>query len=490
MRRLFIFLLPALVMIGYQTSEARSLRAYLNYSIFKLPGDGPYIETYLTVSGKSIIYKPNDSGLFQASIEVKMMFRQGDKIVEFDKYELKSPEISDTSLIDFDFIDQQRYFLPEGDYDLEISITDLNGRKKSFDALQPFSISFPEDKVAISGIELLESFSNSTAQSILTKGAYDLVPLITNFYPENRDKLSYYAEIYHTETVAGKDEMVLLTSNISSFETGKAIHQYARIKRMPTGTVLPVLGEYDISDLPSGNYKLVMEVRDRQNQLLTVSELFFQRSNPGIPFQVDDLATIDVKSTFAANISNPDTLGEYIKCLSPIATQIEKAFIYNQLKESDLQTRQQFFYRFWVTRNDQDPGQAWIDYSRQVKAVQLAYGTPVQKGYDSDRGRVYLQYGPPNTINESHMEPNSYPYEIWWYYELGGNQRNKKFVFYAYDAITNNYSLLHSDAIGEVANYRWQIFLNNRSGDPYDLDINRPGEYYGYEADDYYRNPR
>jgi len=53
----------------------------------------------------------------------------------------------------------------------------------------------------------------------------------------------------------------------------------------------------------------------------------------------------------------------------------------------------------------------------------------------TDRGRVYLKYGPPNIISRKLYEPSSYPYEIWHYYVLGDNQRNKNsfFITHGYD---------------------------------------------------------
>ncbi len=118
---------------------------------------------------------------------------------------------------------------------------------------------------------------------------------------------------------------------------------------------------------------------------------------------------------------------------------------------------QQFFLNFWRSRNNADPEAEWYDYKKEVAKVNNDYTTQVRKGYDTDRGRVYLKYGPPNIITESYDEPSAYPYEIWHYYTLGENQRNKKFVFYTYDIVTNDFQLLHSDAIGELSNYRWQV---------------------------------
>jgi GWxTD domain-containing protein len=470
--------------------EGKNLQAYLNYTVFNVPGQAPYIETYLAVAGESVIYTLNDNGLFQGSIEVTFIFRQNEEIKEFDKYQLFSPEIQDTSSIDFSFIDQQRYFIPQGEYEMEISIADLNIDKKPFSAIQPVSVRFDDRNICFSGIQLVKSFSPSLEQNILTKGRYDLIPMVYNFYPEMINNLIYYTEIYNTGKILGPTEKFLVISMIESFETGNTLKDYVSYRKYDAHEVVPVLNEYDISRLPSGNYKLLIEIRNKENMILAENEIFFQRSNPNIQFQLEDLAAIDVNATFASRISSNDTLQELIKCLDPISTELEKTFIYKQAPAADLKTNQQFLYNFWLSRDMEKPEKAWMEYYEQVLIVNKAYKTQISKGYETDRGRVYLKYGPPNIISESYNEPSSYPYEIWHYYELAGGQRNKKFVFYTHDMITNNFKLLHSDAIGEISNYKWQIFLNNRWYDPYSVDAEQAPEIYGGKAEDYYRNPR
>jgi GWxTD domain-containing protein len=488
------FLIPILASFLFFSNTsplfAKNLQADLNYTIFNVPEKGPFIETYLSVGGNTVVYKQNDKGLFQGSIEVTFIFRQQGEIKEYDKYQLFSPEVPDTSAINFDFIDQQRYFIPEGDYEMEIIISDLNASKKPFNAIQPVSIQFDETKIGFSGIQLVDSFSPSVEQNILTKGGFDLVPMVFNFYPESVNKLTYYTEIYNTEKILGPAEKFLVVCMIKSFETGNTLKEFVSYKKQDSRAIVPVLNEYDITKLPSGNYRMVIEARDKQNELLASNEVFFQRSNPNIQFSLQDLASIDVNATFANRITSEDTLQEFINCLAPTATELEKTFIYKQSKQADMRTKQQFFYNFWAARNPNNPEKAWRDYYNMVLVVNNVYKTQINKGYETDRGRVYLEYGPPNIISESYNEPSSYPYEIWHYYELGNGQRNKKFVFYSTDMLTNSFKLLHSDAIGEVSNYKWQIFLNSRWYDPYNVDAVAPPEIYGGQADDYYRNPR
>ncbi|MBP6871050.1 MAG: GWxTD domain-containing protein [Bacteroidales bacterium] len=490
MKRILFVAILITTLLSPAVMQSKTLQAYLNYTVFNVPGKGPFIETYLSVEGKSVFYMPNESGQFQGKIEVTFIFRQGEEIKEFDKYQLFSPVVSDTAAIDFSFIDQQRYFIPEGEYEMEIMIADLNTGKKPFSATQPVTINFDDKAACFSGVQFVKSFSPSSQQNILTKGGYDLVPLVYNFYPESTNKLIYYTEIYNSDKALGPGEKFLNVTMIRSFETENTLKEFVTYRKFDAGPVVPVFGEFDISRLPSGNFLLVFQVKNRQNEVIAENKMFFQRSNPNIQFSLDDLATIDVNATFASRITNADTLQEFINCLDPIATELEKNFIYKQAKLADLKTKQQFFYNFWSSRDMINPETAWKDYYGQVQVVNKAYKTQISKGYDTDRGRVYLKYGPPNIISENYNEPSSYPYEIWHYYELGGNQRNKKFVFYTQNIITNNFQLLHSDAIGEIQNYKWQVFLNNRWYDPYNVDANQAPGIYGGKADDYYRNPR
>ena len=109
---------------------------------------------------------------------------------------------------------------------------------------------------------------------------------------------------------------------------------------------------------------------------------------------------------------------------------------------------QQFFYDFWQRRNPENPYMGWMTYKSEVDKVNAKYSSFKKKGYDTDQGRIYLQYGPPNAISPNYNEPNTYPYEIWQYYKIK-NQTNRKFVFYSLEFTSKSFVLLHSDAIGE-----------------------------------------
>jgi len=141
----------------------------MSYTLFNSPADGPYIETYLSVFGPSVEYIKTENGALQGGVEVTIIFRQGENIVNYDKYELLSAEIVDTALPKENFLAQQRYLLKNGEYDMEFIISDLNKEMEPFITTEPLVVDFKTDKPSISGIELISGYEKAETPGTLTK---------------------------------------------------------------------------------------------------------------------------------------------------------------------------------------------------------------------------------------------------------------------------------------------------------------------------------
>jgi len=467
--------------------QSKSLWAFLTYSTFNSP-EGPFIETYLSVAGNSVIYVKKDNGKFQATVNVLMTFKKDNEIKAFKKYELTSTEIDDTVNNNLYFVDQQRIAIPNGTYDFEIQLADKNKTVAAVPYNQNVTIDFPAGKPSVSGIELVKSFTKSSKPTELTKSGYDLIPYTYTFYPESEPKMTFYCELYNMDK-AGKEDKFLLSYYIESFESNLKMSQYAYVKKETPKNVNVILSEISIENLASGNYNLVVEARNQKNEVVASKKLFFQRMNPNAQVTLNDIQSTEIVNTFAEKITDRDSLKEYISCLYPVATGIEKAFIREAMKKADLKTMQQFLYSFWIQRDQQNPEKAWVTYKALIYKVQVNFGTPVKKGYQTDRGWVYLKYGPPNTRATRYNEPSNYPYEIWQYYTLNNNQRNRKFVFYSPDMVTSDFFLLHSDATGEVNNPRWKNDLRNRIYKTNDIQDTQVIQAWGDMEQDYWDLP-
>jgi GWxTD domain-containing protein len=495
-----LIILSLSISILFTKQGQGAVTAYLTYAVFETPGQGPYVETYLSVIGSSVKLIKNQRSNYQGMVEISMRFLQNDEIKGAKKYVLNGPEIVDSTAI-VNFIDQQRFVLPNGDYQLEVTIMDKNvADPHPFTTRTSIHIDISLDQVTISDIQLLESYSRSTTPGVLTKSGYDLVPYVSAFYPENISKLRFYAEAYHTAKIVGDGQKLLISYFIESFDKKIKNTSYAAFTKPASAEVNAVMGEFNIESLPTGNYNLVIEVRDRENKLLADKRSFFQRLNKEIPLDQTRLQAIDISNAFVTNYKSKDTLIDYIRSLRPISTTSEIQFAENLLKETKIELLQQYFYNFWMLRDELDPKTTWVNYHKEVLKTNREFTSFGIKGYDTDRGRVYLQYGPPDQRNAVNSDPSSYPYEIWQYNSLvnksqqltnpGNRQSDKRFVFYNPDLVTNRYPLIHSDARGELQNNRWQMLLNKRTVPSSNTDEEKVDDGYGRKVNENYSDPK
>lgn len=483
MKKYFLAVLLTAILANVFAQKS-PLKAYLSHAAFNSPQHGPFLETYLSVLGKSLLFVKNENGKFQGTVAVTMLFKQNDSIRNFLKYNLQTAEISDTSKIDFLVFDQQRIPLPSGNYELHLELADLNRNLPPFKAKDKISINFGNTKIEFSDIELVESHKVADDHSAMAKSGFDFIPYQDYFLPESKKKIAFYTEIYNTKKVLGENVPFVVTSALQSVETGKPLDNYYRIKRETSDEVNVIFNEFDISELPSGNYNLVFTVRDKENKEICSQRKFIQRSNPGIRFNTNALQSINIANSFVANITSVDTLKEYIKMCFPIASANEKLFITYNLAQGNLITMQQFFYSFWTQRNELEPEKSWLTYHNTVLGVNEEFSTTNKKGYETDRGRVYLQYGPPNSRITETMNPDSYPYETWQYYQIG-NQWNQRFVFYTRDLALNDYIILHSTVTGEVKNVNWQYDVKRSAHDMRPNDTDNQLYSSPYELDNF-----
>lgn len=494
MKKFVMLMVLSLVLTFTLTAQKKSIQSFLSYTTYCVPGDKPFIENALAFDCSSVVYNQFEPGKFKATVEIQTIFKQGEKICNYSKIALDSPIVTDTTKIDGGFIDEQRFSLDNGEYTMEITIKDLNNPKQiPFKAEQTVVVEYPANQPAVSDILLVESYKKANANTALTKSGYDLIPRVYSFYGAGVNAITFYSELYNSDKFYTDGGQYMLNYYVQSYETSKKMKDFNFIKRLDVAPVNILLNTINIKDLPTGNYYLVVEMRDRSNNLLASNSVFFQRFNPGCEVNMEDVASTHVDNTFAAEINNIDTLREYIRCLNPRCSEAERDYSDNLVKTNDLQTMQQFLYSFWSTRAPLNPKDAWLEYYSQVKRVNASYSTKTKKGYMTDRGYVYLKYGTPDKICEEPFEPGAYPYEIWHYYEVAG-QRNKHCVFMSRDLVTNDYDLIHSDIIGEVNNPRWQMMIYSRFyGPDYTGDIidqtEAPGAW-GTRAGDLYRNPR
>lgn len=458
--------------------QVQAIEVQLRHCRFYAPEIGPYIEADLLVIGNSIKYAPVAVGQYRGSVEVTLIYKQNGEIKAFDKYLLNTVDITDTSKIDVGIIDKQRFVLANGNYTLEASFKDLNAGDVKY-YTEELVINFDTEKLQLSDISLVDEYKASDeVNSVYVKSGVFMSPYVVNFYHNEVNKLPFYVELYNPG-VLPTDEGLLATYAI--YKQGKSQpedKQYIT-KKIKAAPVTPIFAEFDISKLVSGNYEVLVEVRNRNNELVASRTAFFQRMKFFDPVSLDSLHKLDTEGTFAELFSKEE-LDYQLQSMMPVATVAEANAIKNARKGGDIEVMRRVFLNFWLGRNDVDPLSAWTMHANLVKSVNYEFGTNSIYGFNTDRGRVYLQYGAPNQRQIADREPGTLPYEIWQYYEKVGNQSNVKFVFYNPDLVTNHYILIHSNALNEIRNDQWQqLVQSNFTGGNGPINQDNSQDHYG-----------
>jgi GWxTD domain-containing protein len=466
------FLILLLLILSYSVNFAQvkkpKLKALVNTKQFYDPTIGNYVEVQMQFISYTLNYLKTTEGQ-QAEIEISLIFEKEGKVVKFDKYSMKSPVMTN----DFveDFYDIQRFDLIPGDYTLSIEMLDKNDSTKSEALTGNIALTVKSKSVGanLSEVKEIQVLNATEAENNFTKSGMYLLPKIAPIYETVEDKILVYFEVYGDKS---GDSVFVLKQKVIEADGGNELKEYARTSNVKNDLVTPLVKKILISNLITGKYYMYFELFNTKDSLLAYTGININRENAN----VQDESPLDYENTaldpdFLKSIPL-DSAEYFLASLMPIVRSAEQKNIIKLLKIKNNVAAQKYIQSFWRTTNDKNNRNAyesWLSYKTAVLEVQQSFGTNLFPGHQTDRGRVYLQYGQATTIIMRESTPTEYPYEIWQYDKIA-NFSNKRFIFYNPDLVNNNYTLLHSDLIGEVNNYRWEYILNKRNSANLDID--------------------
>ena len=481
------WLLPSLLLLLALQTKAGIIHANMRNCIFLSEKDSSYVETQFTVTAKDLSFIQRDDKKYEATVEVTLLYMKDSIVFNHFKYLLFSEAIDDTASINFNLTDLKRINLPKGDYTIELYLKDENETTSTNYLWEGVTVDYNIDSLMISDIELVESYKLSDESNVFTKRGYEILPLAVEYFPTAMSSLNFYSEIYHADKLIS-DENYVITVFIHETTSQSPYRDLVVYSKQKPSHTSVIFSSFDLSKLPTGSYFITLEVRTRKNELLGSRSLFFYRSNTLLTFNPSQLDSINVENIFSSTLAS-DSLNFWMQSLYPIASNEEKNYIeYFEKTKSETGMRA-FIYKFWKDRNPTDPLNEWMAYKNSVMYAEENFKTPNRHGFETDMGRVYLQYGPPSDALSEKHEPGAYPYEIWHYYFIKPNQTNVRFVFYNPDLVIGDYKLIHSDALGEIRNPRWQYLIYdavNKHGSR-DSDVTKFPEHFGSRVDDYFK---
>lgn len=194
-----------------------------------------------------------------------------------------------------------------------------------------------------------------------------------------------------------------------------------------------------------GKGELQYEIRDNKNQLIK-GKRFLDQFNNGItevyiPVSKESLLysrykliiTVKLKGNSVKKetwfrlrwLGMSSYITDFNKAIEQLAYLATRREI-NRISKGDREERKSKFLKFWKTK-DPTPGteknELMIEYYRRVFYANRNFSENME-GWRTDRGRIYIIYGPPDNVDRHPFEINTKPYIVWQYYNL-----NKTFYF-------------------------------------------------------------
>ncbi len=333
-------------------------------------------------------------------------------------------------------IDKFDLIVSPGRYRLTVEIedksTDAKGR-----AVMEFTVRRWEPSLTLSDIELAKSIRDSTGPSSFNKYALEVIPNpLGTVYPQ-KDTLYFYLEVYNLEPDSGA---YIFTSAIYD-AGGKLLRSTKpRVRKKRGSSVAIETGGIPLGGFEDGEYLLSVEVVD-----LSTS----QRASASKPFRF---------VTRRIEREVPKELMDYLSFIDYVASPQElKAF----KKLKDEREKKAFLTRFWKKR-DPDPETPENEFLREfierVKYADRNYSQGGRKGRYTDRGRIYIRYGPPDQVQKVTLVSHARDREEWTYFTRGRGSKGMKFIFVDIDG-TGNYELVYSSIEEEPTRPDWKSYL-------------------------------
>ncbi len=446
MKKLLLFFLIALPVFAQQ----KEINFDFDYSQFLFNDSSNYVEFYYQIEKRGLEPINSESGK-SLSVIMRILLRNQEDSTKniIKKFSIKSSaEISDKKT---EMLGQFQIVVPFGKYHLTYSVIDKNKRENIKTLEDNLEVTpFPKDKASISNIELGRNIIKSEEKnSIFYKNTYKVIPNPSRIFSSLEPVVFYYAEIYNLKKSFG-EKVNFLTVVLNS--NGNKVYERKSFILNRNNSVVKV-GQVNLSGEPTGAYNIMLAVVDTTvNYAYTSSKKFFL-INPNVKPDSSFTGKISVSPRFSGMGSDEADL--FFKKMRYLSSGEEKNE-FEKLKTPE--QKQRFLTRFWKNhdKNPDTPENEFMDeYMRRLNYVTKKFKTRTHPGYMTDMGRVYLTYGPPDTIDRYPNNISTKPYELWYYHNIEGGV-----VFVFVDMLgIGEYDLVHSTKRGEVNNIRWRQLI-------------------------------
>lgn len=424
-----------------------------DYCVFKNDDGRLFLELYYSFDQNQLSFVKTDAG-FEAAGEINLdiLDKNADKSVIQKRF--KIPVLVNDTLNynrNNNLSGQVNFILDSGSYLVRIKANDFNDPVDSAVFEDNLSLNrFPQGGVAISCIQVSTSIQKSADNnSVFYKNTLEVIPNPDRLFGNNISLLHYYFEVYNLKSGQISNEYFVICEitdlNNNMFKTQQKKYELKSESKVEYGS-------FNISDLASNSYNLVIRIVDNNNKDIAKNyKKFFVYNTDTTKISYEKYSDSYMLSDYA-NYSE-EQLDEEFSYISYIASETEKD---KYEKIGDLDGKRKILFDFWKLRdpNSLTPQNEFkAQYFERIRYANSHFKFDFKAGWMTDRGRVYIIYGKPDEIESFPFEADKRAYEIWRFYGLEGGVI---FVFVDLGNATGDYGLVHSTARNELKDYDWE----------------------------------
>jgi len=294
--------------------------------------------------------------------------------------------------------------------------------------------------------EIREINPDSTAgiNPRLVKDDLLVVPNPSATFHYNKDSLLHvYYELYGLDAASPNFAQFVVGYAVKD-ASGNTIRDYGKSSVDKPGNTAILTGDLDISSIAPGSYYLVIEAEDSADGARTVASKQFAIYDPTAASAMAGMDSVDVQTMvdiawFHLSEADKIRIGKL-----PDEGKINLLRQFWRSRDPDPSTPDNSVYDEAVRR--------FVYANREFSTMQDA-----NNGWRTDRGRVYIMYGPYDESDEVVFSGKAYPYIKWTYYHLEGGC---VFLFVNdFVAGATDYRLVHSTHPRERYDPKWQAVL-------------------------------
>jgi GWxTD domain-containing protein len=420
----------ALVTFGGASAQPQSLELHV-VRFYRSAGSETLVDAFCRVS-----LSPSPDG--RAAYRVSVTLRDSGGLEVLAQSWARSVPARVLRLAGGSFVEHFSFALQPGRYSVDVAVTDSAtgqvSRQRGDVAAFPGP---PRASDLLLATGLREASPADTARpGEVRKGSLLLEapghPMLT----PQQARLGYYLELYpaHPESVS-------VMVRVKTPRGDQLVATEARGIVLDSGGGA-TRGVVDLAGLPPGDYRLEVAVAGADTAVRDAG------------FGMVGFETDPARDAFAAlPEAQLDTL--YLPLVYLMAP--EEQGVYPGLT---VDGKRSFLRRFWAKR-DPTPGtrrnEAQEDVYTRIAEANRRFregGAVAIPGWRTDRGRVFIKYGPPDEVLERPRAGGTNPYVVWKYTQL----RVQKYVFLD-STLFGNYVLIWTNDRGEPVRSNWRELL-------------------------------